>query len=242
MTIKVTGKQQEVIDFIEQKISSANLKSGDKLDTEAGIAKHIGITRSTVREATRYLVEQGVIYRVKGSGLYVGSGLPVQSGNFHELSPFDHQAQQAGQSAVRRVVSSAIIQVPTVQIAHALRIKPNEQVYYVERLMSFGNMPVSFEQTHIPVAICHGFEFNQIEQSKYGYMERLTGKKVQMREQDISAFNLHDTELAEMLGVDTGQAMIELRELVSFEDGTPFEYTVATINSDLFNIHQVTKR
>lgn len=241
MTFKLTGKQQEVIDFIERKIASANLSPGDKLDTETGIAKHLGITRVTVREATRSLVEQGVVYRVKGSGLYVGSGQAAPSGNFHALSPFDEQAQKAGQSAVRRVISCAIIEVPNVQIAHALRIKPNEKVYYIERLMSFGNMPVAFEQTHIPVAICGAFEFNQIEHSKYGYMEQMTGKKVQTREQDISAFNLRDTELAELLNVDEGQAMIELREVVSFDDGTPFEYTIATINSDLFNIHQVTR-
>ncbi|WP_251876472.1 PTS sugar transporter subunit IIA [Grimontia kaedaensis] len=127
-----------------------------------------------------------------------------------------------------------------VKLLLLLAVKDSDQ--HIERLMSFGNMPVSFEQTHIPVAVCDGFEFNQIEHSKYGYMEQMTGKKVLTREQDISAFNLRDSELAELLNVDEGQAMIELREVVSFDDGTPFEYTIATINSDLFNIHQVTLR
>ena len=242
MTPTLTSKKQTVIDFIENKIAENKISAGEKFDTESAIAKLLGMTRATVREATRYLVENGVIYRVKGSGLYVGSPHSSQSNNVHILSPFDDQASQAGQSAVRRVISSAIIQVPTVQIAHALRIKPNEKIYYLERLLSFGSMPVSFEKTHIPISICNSFEFNKVEQSKFCYMEELTGKKVHLREQDISAFNLSSAELAEQLNVDEGQAMIELRELVSFEDGTPFDYTIAVINSDLFNIHQVIKR
>lgn len=242
MTLALTGKKQIVIEFIENKIAQNKLAAGAKLDSESGIAKALGITRATVREATRYLVEKGIVYRVNGSGLYVGSAGPKTAHNFHVLSPFDKQATQAGKSANRKVLSTAIIEVPSIPIAHALRIKPNEKVYYIERLMSFGNMPVSFERIHIPASICDMFDFSRVEQSKYHYMEQLTGKKVQLREQDISAFNLNDSGLAELLRVDEGQAMIELRELVSFDDGTPFEYTVTTINSDLFNIHQVIHR
>lgn len=242
MTPTLTGKKQAVINFIENKIADNKISAGEKFDTEAGIAKLLGMTRATVREATRYLVDKGIVYRVKGSGLYVGSQHPMQSSNIHVLSPFDEQASQSGQSAIRDVISSAIIQVPSVQIAHALRIKPNEKVYYLERLMSFGTMPVSYEKIHIPISICDSFEFNKLEQSKYCYMEEITGKSVHLREQDISAFNLNNAALAEVLKVDEGQAMIELRELVSFADGTPFEYTIAVINSDLFNIHQVIKR
>lgn len=242
MNLKLIGKKKEVIDFIEKKIKQEQLSSGDKLETESGIAKRLGITRTTVREATRYLVETGVIYRVKGSGLYVGTGEDVHSGQFHSLSPFDYQAEKAGKKGIRQVLSAAIITVPSVQIAHALKIKPTEKVYYIKRLMSFGSMPVSLERIHIPSTVADGFQFNNIEKSKYGYIEELTGKKIFTREQDIAAFNLRDEETAGLLKVDIDQAMIELREIVCFDDGSPFEYTIAVINSDLFNIHQIIRR
>ena len=91
----ITEKQKEVVDYILRKIKTDNLLPGDKLDTEIAIAKNIGITRATVREATRLLIEQQRIYRVKGSGLFVGSiGKSNHSGRFHALSPFDYQAQK----------------------------------------------------------------------------------------------------------------------------------------------------
>lgn len=95
---------------------------------------------------------------------------------------------------------------------------------------------------HISSTVADGFQFNNIEKSKYGYIEELTGKKIFAREQDIAAFNLRDEETAGLFNVDINQAMIELREIVCFDDGSPFEYMIAVINSDLFNIHQIIRR
>ncbi|MBY5946625.1 GntR family transcriptional regulator [Photobacterium rosenbergii] len=243
MAVKLTEKQQQVIDYIQSRIKDFSLAAGEKLESESSIAKSLGITRVTVREATRHLEEQGIIYKVKGSGLYVGTHKkPQTKQQYQEVSSFDHQAEQAGKQGIRKVLSAAIIPCPTVQIAHALKIKPTEMVYHIVRLMSFGSMPVALEHIHIPVSIYNGFEFHEIEQSKYTYLERLSGKKVETREQDISACNVNDDNTANLLQVDIGQAMIELREVVYFDDGTPFEYNISKINSDLFNIHQITKR
>ncbi len=91
----ITEKQKEVVDYILTKIMQDGLLPGDKLDTEIAIAKNISITRATVREATRILIEQQRIYRVKGSGLFVGSiGKSNHAGRFHALSPFDYQAHK----------------------------------------------------------------------------------------------------------------------------------------------------
>ena len=235
-----TVKQQEVISYIDEKILKFKLSPGDKLDTESAIAKTLGLTRTTVREATRYLVEQGLIYRVKGSGLFVSSEKSNFIDNFRTTIPFDVQAEKKGKIGVREVLSAAIIQVTDITIARALQIKPTDKIYYIERLMRFGRMPVSLEQIHIPLSVCNNFEFKKIEQSKYDYFEVLTGKSVQMREQNITAFNLRDPDIADLLQVEIEQAMIELRETVYLQDNTIIEYTISTINSDLFSIHQIT--
>ena len=240
MVTKLTVKQQEVISYIDKKILKFKLSSGDKLDTESAIAKTLGLTRTTVREATRYLVEQGLIYRVKGSGLFVSGDKSNFIDNVTTIISFDVQAENKGKIGVREVLSAAIIQVPDIKIARALQIKPTDKIYYIERLMRFGRMPVSLEKIHIPLSICNNFEFKKIEQSKYEYFEALTGKPVHTCEQNIAAFNLRDPDVAELLQVEMEQAMIELRETIYLQDNTVIEYTISTINSDLFNIHQIT--
>lgn len=189
----ITEKQKEVVDYILLKIKEDDLLPGDKLDTEIAIAKNLGITRATVREATRLLIEQQRIYRVKGSGLFVGSiGKSNHSGKFHALSPFDFQAQKSGHKGIRKIIKFGIIKVPTPEMAQALRIKNSDQVYKILRLMCFDDIPVALEHVHLPVNMFENMEVSELEFSKYSYIENITGKKVQRREQNLTAINITD--------------------------------------------------
>ncbi|BDH46958.1 XRE family transcriptional regulator [Salmonella enterica subsp. enterica serovar Choleraesuis] len=239
----ITEKQKEVVDYILRKIKDSGLLPGDKIDTEIAIAKNIGITRATVREATRILIEQQRVYRVKGSGLFVGSiGKSNHSGRFHALSPFDYQAQKNGYKGVRKVISASIIKVPSPEIAQALRIKNGDQIYKILRLMCFDETPVALEYIHMPVNLFSSMEFSKLEISKYTYIEEVTGKKVQRRSQSLSAFNVTDPEQLELLNLTENSAALEINETVYLDDGVPCEVNIAIINSRLFKLSQNSER
>ena len=239
----ITEKQREVVDYILRKIKDDGLLPGDKLDTEIAIAKNIGITRATVREATRILIEQQRIYRVKGSGLYVGSiGVSNHTGRFHALSPFDYQAQKHGYKGVRKVISASIIRVPSHDMAQALRIKNSDKVYKILRLMCFDDIPVALEHSHLPVSMFSSMEFSKLEISKFSYIEQITGKKIQRRDQNLEAINLTDADILALLQLKENDAVIELTETVFFDDGTPCEVNIAIINTRIFPLRQDSRR
>ena len=243
MAENITEKQQEVIDYIHKKIKQDALVPGDKLDTEIAIAKELKLTRATVREATRILIEQERIYRVKGSGLYIGSiGKSNHSGKFHALSPFDYQAQKSGHKGIRKVISAGIIRVPDTGMAQALRIKHTDSVYKIVRLMSFDDIPASLEYIHFPVALFNSMEFSQLEVSKYSYIEKITGKNVQRRAQNVRAFNATDPEMIKLLNIKSNEAMMELYEIVYLDDGTPFEVNIAIVNTKILHLRQTSER
>ncbi|CAX61836.1 GntR family transcriptional regulator [Erwinia billingiae] len=239
----ITEKQREVVDYILKKIKDDGLLPGEKLDTEISIAKNIGITRATVREATRILIEQQRIYRVKGSGLFVGSiGISNQSGRFHALSPFDYQAQKHGHKGVRKIISVSIMKVPSADMAQALRIKNSDQVYKILRLMCFDDIPVALEHIHLPVNLFSSMEFSKLEISKYSYIEELTGKKVQLRDQNLTALNLTDPDIIALLKLTENDAVIQINETVFLDDGVPCEVNIAIINTRLFPLKQNSQR
>lgn len=239
----ITEKQKEVVDYILKKIKDENLLPGDKIDTEIAIAKNIGITRATVREATRILSEQQRIYRVKGSGLFVGSlGISNNSGRFHALSPFDYQAQRHGHKGVRKVISVSIMKVPSAEMAQALRIKNSDQVYKILRLMCFDDIPVALEHIHLPVSMFSSMEFSKLEISKYTYLEHITGKKIQRRDQNLTALNLTDPDILTLLNLSEKDAVMEINETVFLDDGMPCEVNIAIINTRLFPLRQNSQR
>ncbi|HIE9047066.1 TPA: GntR family transcriptional regulator [Klebsiella variicola subsp. variicola] len=239
----ITEKQKEVVDYILLKIKEDDLLPGDKLDTEIAIAKNLGITRATVREATRLLIEQQRIYRVKGSGLFVGSiGKSNHSGKFHALSPFDFQAQKSGHKGIRKIIKFGIIKVPTAEMAQALRIKNSDQVYKILRLMCFDDIPVALEHVHLPVNMFENMEVSELEFSKYSYIENITGKKVQRREQNLTAINITDDFVINCLKLEKNNAVMEIYETVYLDDGTPCEVNIAIINTNFFPLKQNSSR
>ncbi|QLO79920.1 GntR family transcriptional regulator [Klebsiella grimontii] len=239
----ITEKQKEVVDYILLKIKEDGLLPGDKLDTEIAIARNLGITRATVREATRLLIEQQRIYRVKGSGLFVGStGKSNHSGKFHALSPFDFQAQKSGHKGIRRIIKFGIIKVPTPEMAQSLRIKNSDQVYKILRLMCFDDIPVALEHVHLPVNMFENMEVSELEFSKYSYIESITGKKVQRREQNLTAINISDDFIINCLNLRDNDAVMEIYETVFLDDGTPCEVNIAIINTRYFPLKQNSSR
>ncbi|EAT2183942.1 GntR family transcriptional regulator [Salmonella enterica] len=239
----ITEKQKEVVDYILLKIKEDGLLPGDKLDTEIAIARNLGITRATVREATRLLIEQQRIYRVKGSGLFVGStGKSNHSGKFHALSPFDFQAQKSGHKGIRRIIKFGIIKVPTPEMAQSLRIKNSDLVYKILRLMCFDDIPVALEHVHLPVNMFENMEVSELEFSKYSYIESITGKKVQRREQNLTAINISDEFIIKCLNLKDNDAVMEIYETVFLDDGTPCEVNIAVINTRYFPLKQNSSR
>lgn len=89
-------------------------------------------------------------------------------------------------------------------MAQALRIKNSDQIYKILRLMCFDDIPVALEHIHLPVNIFNSMEFSKLEISKYAYIEEVTGKKVQLRDQHLTAVNLTNTETLTLLKLAEG--------------------------------------
>jgi len=66
-------KYKKVCAYFEDYIKSNHLQFNDKLPTEKKIAEDLNVSRVTIQRALRELQEQKTIYRIQGSGSYVGT-------------------------------------------------------------------------------------------------------------------------------------------------------------------------
>lgn len=64
-------KKETVIKFIEENIKSGKYRPGDRIMSEYMISEYMKISRMTVRQGVDYLINKGVLYSVRGSGIYV---------------------------------------------------------------------------------------------------------------------------------------------------------------------------
>lgn len=62
---------EQVSNIILSYINEKKLKPNDKLPNELELAKMLGVSRSTIREAVKILISKNILYIKRGSGTYV---------------------------------------------------------------------------------------------------------------------------------------------------------------------------
>src|SRR5689334_20079917 len=90
MTIKATGAPQEpagddtlaaerVVMHIERLIQEGQLRPGDRLPAERELARHIKVSRPSVRAGLRSLAAVGILESRHGAGSFITAGPPKLS-------------------------------------------------------------------------------------------------------------------------------------------------------------------
>ena len=69
--IKRLSLQSEIIQYIKQYIDSNNLKSGDRLPSQAEFMELLGVSRSSIREAIKTLEAKNILEVENGKGIFV---------------------------------------------------------------------------------------------------------------------------------------------------------------------------
>src|ERR671912_2993823 len=74
-TRKARKSYEQIIAYIRGEISSKKLRPGDRLPPEADLARSLGVSRPTVREALKVLESQNVLRSSTGptGGTFVGA-------------------------------------------------------------------------------------------------------------------------------------------------------------------------
>ena len=66
----------KIVEEITNQIIQGKLQAGEKLPSQGEMAKSMGVSRGTLREAFNQLVQMGIIDMKQGSGTYVRSVTP----------------------------------------------------------------------------------------------------------------------------------------------------------------------
>jgi GntR family transcriptional regulator len=135
---------------IEAAIAAGELTPGTRLITELKLAKRLGLSRPTVRQAMDYLVDKGLIVRQRGI-----AGTRVISNGVRrplDLSSLHDDLQRSGQLPTTRVLTNDI-EAAAPDVARALRVAEGEPVLVLVRLRSAMERPIARLTNYLPRAI-----------------------------------------------------------------------------------------
>ena len=137
-------------DELLEEITSSQLQPGTKLPSEGQLAKRFQVSRATVRDAVRALVEAGYVIRRRGSGSYVTERRRMPHGLDSTLS-YLAMIESAGVRAGMRLLEAVFEQCSKDD--GPLQLSPGDAVLAVERVRTADDRPVIYSHDRIPARL-----------------------------------------------------------------------------------------
>lgn len=207
----------QVAQWLEADVRSGALAPGVHLG-EHELARRLGVSRPTVRQAIGYLVEQGLLIKRRGIGTVVAPTRVKRPVGLTSLYDDLHEAGQRPTTQIRRLDT---IPCPA-EVAAALQVEEGTPVLLVERLRFAGGRPVALMHNHLPAQ----FAWVQREELEAtGLYRLLRANRVQLRlaTQTIGA-RLAKAQEAKLLDVAPGAPLLTMHR-TAFDDATrPVEF------------------
>ncbi|MCI4656581.1 GntR family transcriptional regulator [Cryobacterium zhongshanensis] len=198
---------------------------------ERKLMTRYGVSRSTVREAIRQLVEEGVLYRVQGKGTFV-AGERVQS-DLH-LASFTEDMRRRGLVPATIVRSARLVEAP-LAVRAALGLKADALVLEIERLRLADGVPMALERGYYPAELLPELGEKDLTRSLYATFATEYGLRIDNAEQAVWA-EAADPKLADTLGIVAGAPLIVFRR-TSSAGSAYLEHVTSWYRGDRYQIH-----
>ncbi|HEY4435297.1 MAG TPA: GntR family transcriptional regulator [Lelliottia sp.] len=232
-------KYLEIKEKLKKDILDQKYKIGESIPSERDLASVYNVTRVTVQKAMANLVQEGYIERIHGKGMFV---LKNTASNIYILNneKSDSILGFSREFQGRVNVTSRLITFTTIQadpaLSQHLEIQPGDDVWFIRRVRLLDGKPVLVEDTNIPVQTIADIPQSVLEKgSLYGYIEEYTDKKISDADSLIEAA-LFDRELATLLDIKPGDAMLKITEVTRLSDKKAFNYSISYNRADLFRV------
>lgn len=219
----------QVEDLLRRMIERPEYQNGKLLPNEIDIAKLLGISRSTVRQATNKLVYERLLTRKKGVGTKVAKN--NISTKLDKWDSFTHEMDEKGVSFKNISIKVSHV-VPDVEIQELFNIGAGTKVLRMERLKGLEGKPIVYfvSYFHPRTGLTEGDDFSK---PLYEILEREHHIVASVSKEGISAI-LADKKLSGLLSVTPGDPILFRKRVVCDAGDRPIEYNLGYYRADRF--------
>src|SRR5919206_3203554 len=165
----------QIEEQVAEVIEAGGLRPGDRLPTERELARQLGISRMTLRQALDRLERRGLLVRIVGRGTFVAE--PKLERDLRQfIGGLSAQLRRLGLSPSATVLD-AREQRPPRATALALGLSGEETVYEIDRLRLADGEPLVLERSAFPAAHFPGLLECDLEGSMYDLLDEQYGAR-----------------------------------------------------------------
>lgn len=229
---------KQIAQELVQEINSGLYAPGEKLPSENELRQKYGVSRVTVRNALNLLTQQNIIYSVHGKGTF--TKLPSLHNELAQIVSFKRVLRDKGLTGYTRVDSytedcgdprgAKHFSGPFARLTLCAHVSGAPAAYYISYL-SPSIAPTMWALAREEEARGQAFSTYDLHLKANTLLSRI--------EQKIYAVNA-DKELADILAVKKGMALIVLKSAYYDENNELIEYKYGYYRSDIyfFTLHR----
>lgn len=219
----------QVEKLLRQLIKIEEYQEGKLLPKEVEIAKRLGISRNTVRQATNKLENENLLIRKKGVGTRAVK--ETVSTKLSNWASFSEEMYSKGVKFVNYQINVSWEKANNV-IASELQIEEGKEVLKLERLRGLDNGPfVNFvSYFHPRIGLTGNEDFSR---HLYEILEKDYATVPTISKEKINAIRAKK-DIAAKLKVEAGSPLLYRRRLVCDPGDRPIEYNIGYYRADSF--------
>ena len=213
----------------------SSVAAGERLPSEPKLAKQLGVSRATLREAMRTFETQGLIRRRQGAGTFVVGAAPVLESGLEALESIQTMAKRMGLSV--RVGNLSVETVPASEKqAQKLGVPLNTSLTRVSRVISTSERAAAYLVDILPADFLAADDLpKQFNGSVLDFMlgrgDLPTVAKIGVNASSASS------SVAKALEIQRGDVLLRLSSRIYVDSDQVIDYSLGYFLPGYFDFH-----
>ena len=211
--------------------------AGQRLPSEPELAKRLGVSRATLREAMRSFETQGLIRRRQGSGTFVVGKVQALDSGLEVLESLETMAKRLGLEVTVSDLSVEAVSADE-ELAGQLNVKVNDLLTRVRRVMRADGRPVAYLVDILPESLLHS---KDLPANFHGsVLDFLLGRgdPLASSRANVSAIGA-TAEVAKALQIQRGDVLLHFHSQLFDSNNHIVDYSLSYFIPGYFHFHVV---
>jgi GntR family transcriptional regulator len=230
------GLPKQVAAHLREKIARGDWKDGERFPTETALVESYGVSRSTIREALKQLLNQGLIYTQRGKGSFVATNSLIKAG-MQDLLSITSTIENMGM-VPKMIYHHKIIRGATEEECERFNLESEANVVDIQRKILADGVTVCYSYDVLPRWVFpNDFRTSQLTGSVFAYLADNDGPTPLKAFAEVHAVN--DRAVAWDDKVEENQLFVLLDQIHYDQKSRPFMHTKGFFVEGKFNFSVV---
>jgi len=225
-------KYYQIYEKLLKQIRDGRFEENDRFPSDTELVKLFDVSRGTVREAVKLLLQQGYLIREQGKGTFVTYKKIEQDPD--KLIGFSELMKKHNIRPDARVVEKEIIN-PTEFLKNLMHLDHQDRLVRLVRIRYGDGQPLIVERSFFNYRLFKPIFSRDLEQNSiFSLLYQHTETRLGEATQRIEAISAGESE-HKMLNVSLGTPLLLIKRLIQTKSGDYFQYSEDVYRSDRIN-------